>query len=403
MTNNNRSPQEIERDIERERAGLTDTLDELQDKFSVETMARQFSDQFREHGGELGRSVTEAVKRNPIALAVTGAGLAWLMLGNGSDGNRRRVSRSRDRSYRDDRYDRYDENFQIGDGDHSARRGDNSNPRGKPLGPLPSGTPGDPRYRTDAHRSASANYPSWARSDDDANSGGTFSGVGKAVSGAKDKVTGAASATADKARHTGEAISDGAADATGRVSDAGRSVADGARNLAASASDRAAALRKRLSEGTEHLSEDARERVVAARERAVEAQRAAANYARKGRDRASDAFEDQPLVAGALAVALGAAVAAALPRSRMEDDYLGEHSDNLINEAERVFAEEKQKLGNVAQAATDEAKKVVSDAKDEVGNAARTAADKAKASGERVADAAQAEAKKQHVGDLKTS
>lgn len=41
MTSNNRSPEEIEREIERERAGLTSTLDDLQDKFSVETIARQ--------------------------------------------------------------------------------------------------------------------------------------------------------------------------------------------------------------------------------------------------------------------------------------------------------------------------------------------------------------------------
>ena len=75
MTSNNRSPEEIEREIERERAGLTSTLDDLQDKFSVETIARQFSDQFREHGGDIGRSVTDAVKRNPIALALTGVGV----------------------------------------------------------------------------------------------------------------------------------------------------------------------------------------------------------------------------------------------------------------------------------------------------------------------------------------
>ena len=69
MTSDTRSPEEIERDIERERAGLSNTLDDLQDRFSVETMARQVSDQFREHGGEIGRSVTEAVKRNPVAVA----------------------------------------------------------------------------------------------------------------------------------------------------------------------------------------------------------------------------------------------------------------------------------------------------------------------------------------------
>ena len=48
MKNDSRSPEEIEREIERERAGLTDALDGLQNKFSVESIARQVSDQFRE-------------------------------------------------------------------------------------------------------------------------------------------------------------------------------------------------------------------------------------------------------------------------------------------------------------------------------------------------------------------
>ena len=87
MTNDTRSPAEIERDIERERAGLSHTLEDLQDKFSVEGVVRQVSDQFREHGGDFGRSVTDAVKRNPIGLALTGVGLAWLMFGD-STGNR---------------------------------------------------------------------------------------------------------------------------------------------------------------------------------------------------------------------------------------------------------------------------------------------------------------------------
>ena len=98
MTSNNRSPEEIEREIKRERAGLTSTLDDLQDKFSVETIARQFSDQFREHGGDIGRSVTDAVKRNPIALALPGVGLAWLMAGDKMPGRDRYVSRDDERA-----------------------------------------------------------------------------------------------------------------------------------------------------------------------------------------------------------------------------------------------------------------------------------------------------------------
>ena len=92
MTSDTRSPEEIEREIERERAGLSSTLDDLQNRFSVETIARQFTDQFREHGGDIGRSVSDAVKRNPVALALTGVGLAWLMMGDKSGGQNHSTS-----------------------------------------------------------------------------------------------------------------------------------------------------------------------------------------------------------------------------------------------------------------------------------------------------------------------
>ncbi|WP_289086253.1 hypothetical protein [uncultured Sulfitobacter sp.] len=88
---------------------------------------------------------------------------------------------------------------------------------------------------------------------------------------------------------------------------------------------------------------------------------------------------------------------------------MGQHSDQLMADAERIFAEEKAKLGKVAQAASDEAKKVLRETKEDADAAAPgdTAADaiveKAKASGQRVVDAAEAEADKQGVGDVKKS
>ena len=406
MTNDTRSPEEIEREIERERAGLTDTLDDLQDKFSVETIARQFLDQFREHGGDIGRSVSDAVKRNPLALALTGAGLAWLMMGD------RKGGRDRDR-YEDDRQygryrarsaydgDRHDESdiypTQTGRTAAPSRMAPTGSRR--TLGPQP-GSPSKPYY---AGRYAQPeNTPSWARDDHD-DKDGISKRLGDTASDAAAGVSGAASSAADSARDAGSAVAGKARDAANAASDAGKSVADGARDLASSASHRAAALRERLAEGTESLSEEARNRVIAARENAVEARDAAISYARQGRERAVDLFEEQPLIAGALAVALGAALGAALPRSRMEDEYLGEQSDHLMEEAERIFVEEKQKLGKVAAAATDEAKKALDEAKEDAKGIAEAAVDKAKKSGERIADAAESEAKKQNVGDVKKS
>ena len=420
MTNDTRSPEEIEREIERERAGLTNTLNDLQDKFSVETIARQFSDQFREHGGDIGRSVSDAVKRNPVALALTGVGLAWLMMGD-KTGSGDRYDRNRDYR-RDNRYDqdRYDDE-RVGRTGLPSRNASSSQHRARALEPQPGNGNTEPYggYRY------SRNEPSWARSadyvdesDDDAR--GIAVKARDAVAEAGKSVTGAASAMADGARSAGSTINDGARSAgsivadkakgaADTVSNAGQSVADGAKNLASTATDRAVAMQKRLAEGTETLTEEARNRVIAARKAAVQARDATASYTRQGRERAADIFEDQPLIAGALALAVGAALGAALPRTRVEDHYLGDQSDQLMDEAERIFEEEKQKLGKVAKAARDEAKSIVSEAKQNADDAApaETAAqavvDKAKSAGKRVIDAAETEANKQNVGDVKKS
>ena len=401
MTNDTRSPEEIEREIERQRAGLTNTLDDLQDKFSVETIARQFSDQFREHGGDIGRSVSDAVKRNPIGLALTGVGLAWLMMGD-KTGSGDRYERSR--NYRRNDHDDHD----LYDDERVGRTGlPNRNATSSPQ-------PGNGNTEPYGGYRYSRNEPTWAQfgyeadeSDDDAL--GIGSKARDAVADAGKSVSGAASTVADGARSTGSTVADKAKGAADTVSDAGQSVADGAKNLASTAADRAAALQKRLAEGTENLTEVARNRVIAARKAAVQARDAAASYTRQGRERAADIFEDQPLIAGALALAVGAALGAALPRTRVEDQYLGDQSDHLMDEAERIFEEEKQKLGNVAKAATDEVKSIVSEAKNNADDAApaETAAqavvDKAKSVGKRVVDAAEKEAKKQNVGDVKKS
>src|SRR5699024_5165793 len=40
-----------------------------------------------EHGGDFSRSVAQSARDNPLALAVTGVGLAWLIFGGGRSGH----------------------------------------------------------------------------------------------------------------------------------------------------------------------------------------------------------------------------------------------------------------------------------------------------------------------------
>ncbi|KIN65855.1 hypothetical protein Z945_902 [Sulfitobacter noctilucae] len=429
MTNEHRSSEEIEREIERERAGLTNTLDELQNRFSVDTVVRQVSEQFRANGGDIARSVSRSVKENPVALALTGVGLAWMIFGSGSREDRRgsrvdysddyrRTARTQARSMRDrEDYGTASTDY-AGSRHHTGYSDDTGFRRANPRDPYYDGP-----YASD-------DLPSWARSTD-SHSSDNGQGVGERLSDAagnvSDKASAAASSVAQKANDLGSSARNTASDfgddarekagnlgsaaranaaaAGAAISDSANAIGSKARDVGSAAADRAAAMRARLAEGTENLSEEARLRVIAAREKAIEARDAAIAQARRSSARASDMFEDQPLVAGALAIAVGAAIGAALPRTRIEDEYLGEQSDNLMQEAERVFAEEKQKLGKVVDAAKDEAQtiadEVKSDAKDAAGEAKSVAgavADKAKSSAQRVVDTAKSEADKQGVG-----
>ena len=87
MTNDTRSPEQIEREIERDRQALSQNLDGIQQKFSFDTIAGQIGEQFREHGGDISRAMSNSIKENPMAVALTGVGLAWMIFGSGRRGN----------------------------------------------------------------------------------------------------------------------------------------------------------------------------------------------------------------------------------------------------------------------------------------------------------------------------
>ncbi|MFP4239355.1 hypothetical protein [Rhodosalinus sp.] len=132
------------------------------------------------------------------------------------------------------------------------------------------------------------------------------------------------------------------------------------------------ALRDRIDAGTEELGEEARQRVVAARQRAIEARdraNAAAREARRRADRAMhdgaaqarDNFREHPLLAGALALGVGAMIGAALPRSRVEDERLGDLSHRLMDEAEAIYRRERARLEGAARGALHEGREMAAE------------------------------------------
>ncbi|SFJ70060.1 DUF3618 domain-containing protein [Jannaschia pohangensis] len=76
-----RTTDEIEREIEAERGALARSLDELQGHFSPEAIIDTASGYLRDHGGEVAENLMRQAKQNPMAVALAGAGIAWLIAG----------------------------------------------------------------------------------------------------------------------------------------------------------------------------------------------------------------------------------------------------------------------------------------------------------------------------------
>jgi hypothetical protein len=313
MTNDFRTPDDIERDIDHERARMSDTFADLQDKFSVSSLVDEVSGLFGQTGA-IGRSVSQTlsttVARNPAAVALIGMGVAWLFLG-------------KDRTAPADRHaasTAWDQ--------RSHRRSANARWVGQ-----------DKSRHTGQQGDLTGGYgSSWF--DD----GPAYAPEGRGVyaSGAQ------ASEYFDRATHDVAEAASGVVDRVREGATAGGEAMSGAAaRLGQSATD----LTARLSQGLDDLSEDARSRVLAARRAAHDARLSSQEAMRKGARSASVMYEDQPLIAGALAVAVGAAIGAALPHSRVEDRTMGDSSDRLFAEAQSVYRAERDAAMTAARSA----------------------------------------------------
>lgn len=83
----NRSAAEIERDVERTRARLTGTVEELKERVSPGQVAEQAMDWLRGSGGrEFLGNLGTSVRDNPMPVLLVAAGIGWLALAGGRNG-----------------------------------------------------------------------------------------------------------------------------------------------------------------------------------------------------------------------------------------------------------------------------------------------------------------------------
>ena len=221
----------------------------------------------------------------------------------------------------------------------------------------------------------------------------------------------AGASTTDRVRSGLYAAGHAVQDVGHRIASASSAVRRGASGAYASAAD----LRERITHGTEDLSRQARERVIAARTRAYEAQVRAEHYAALSRDKALGFYDEQPLVAGGLAVAVGAALGGLLPRTTREDETFGAYRDQVFEDAERIYRDERARLEEVARETGREAGKLARDVAEEVRSDLEVGAErsgemvraklaeaegKAKAATNQASDEAKTEAERKKIGGV---
>ena len=274
------SSTEHERHAEEVRARMAGTAEEIRDRMSPGQLVDEVFHYMRDSSGSAAvNNLGRQVRDNPLSLALIGAGVAWLFAGP------RPVRRE---------YYPYPDNGNFGfDGDSTF-------------------------------------YPE-PGIDDDVIGNSPSRGAGVRTSegglGYMDARDGDAA--------DGPSWKDRAGDAAHRVSDAGHSAADTAARAAGYASDAArragsragAAARGAGSYASDagHYAADAGRRVGRGAERAVS----------DARDGLMEALEREPLIVGALGLAIGAAIGAMLPSTRIEDETFGKTRDDLKDEAVR--------------------------------------------------------------------
>jgi len=165
------------------------------------------------------------------------------------------------------------------------------------------------------------------------------SGVVSKVAGV---VSGAASSVAHTVAHAAGNVAGAAVGLGGRVVDTATGAAERVAESATAAGESVASAGARAQAYAEEMTETAQES-------ASSAQRKATLLGRELNGKAANLFDEYPLVVAAGGLLAGAALAAFLPRTRVEDRYLGATSDSLKDSLVSGAIDGVERVATVAQ------------------------------------------------------
>jgi len=283
----NRSAADIEADVEQTRMRVADTIVALRESMSPGQIMDQVVEYTRSSGGaEFTRNLGAQVRDNPLPVVLIGAGIGWLLLSNGGKAAPTLAAPQR-------------------------------------MLPPPSSTH-DGLGMMERASEAGAHLRDSVSGT--ANSvGSTLSDAASSAGSAAGHAAGTVSGAVNAAGHAVSEMVGSVASAAGSARDSARAYGHDASHAAREGLSAAAGGVNRLGQQTGQLGDQLRQSW-------------------------QQASTDQPLLIGALGLALGAVIGALLPRTQTEDRLVGEASDNVAHQ-----------LGAAAQEGYEQAKDVVTE------------------------------------------
>jgi ElaB/YqjD/DUF883 family membrane-anchored ribosome-binding protein len=295
------------------RAHAREQVDEFKD--NVKEKARSTMRDVKHEVRDTGRGIWDTIRENPIPAGMVGIGLAWL-IANRSDSHER-----------DARHYGYGYGYDRGEQAHR-------------MGPSVPYTPGmDRDYSSMDHR--------------DRYTGGSYSAgsVHEESHGARDAMHTMRSKAHDGAESVRETVGDAvdtardvAGDAVDTVRDAAGDAVHAVRDAASDVVDRAAHGIDRAQDQVGEWADDARRHAVRIEQRGEYAAR------------------ENPLAAGAVALAAGLVAGLIIPETRREHQLMGEARDRVFDRAGEMAHRAGEKVREVAEEAGDVVRDAIDDA-----------------------------------------
>jgi hypothetical protein len=326
MDTNSKTSADLEREVADQRRRVEDRIGEIRDRLSPGQMLDEALSYTKHGGAHFLNNLGQQVSANPIPAVLAGIGIAWLVAANTRPAadplQRHPVTSDADADY---------PSYPAARISGGLRRTQHA---ADEAGQWWS------EFQTDAGETFRA------RSDELGRRAGHFTDqAGQMYSGFVDQAGNRIQQIQDE---TGNRLDDALGWASQAWRDTQRGVADAMRNATAGAGD----LTSRATEGVRGMT------------------RSLGNQTDQLGRQITELFERQPLIAGALAFAAGAAIGATIPHTTQEDELMGEEADRIRGKAVRagreIYEEGKDKLGETYDEARRAGTRAYQDAKESV-------------------------------------